>query len=247
VTDRTRNRPPADDADAKAREAAFEAWQPGSAPAAEPEEEIFVPPRAKMSFPPSFLLILAGACVLFALEPTADLRYELFGDAQAIDLGQPAAYVMDAAKDGAHARIKGYLSSIRGTFERWGNAYEVGNLKGIPVLVRRAKHPPAPADTVEVFEGEGRLIRLQESQSSFFERMIDPSSRYNTVRLQFESLGELPMGRQSWLFLEGELPRAHPWRIAQPFLLWGLAVVFSFLAWRSHQVRSAEAAQRRRI
>ena len=73
MTERTRDRNK-EDPEARAREAAFEAWQP-NAPAEETPEEIFRPPPRRMTFPPSFLLILAGACLLFALEPTVAIPH----------------------------------------------------------------------------------------------------------------------------------------------------------------------------
>ena len=49
--------------------------------------------------PPSFFVVLALGAAFLALEPTADLSYELFGPSGAVDLGEPAAYRLDAAAD----------------------------------------------------------------------------------------------------------------------------------------------------
>lgn len=245
MTERTRNRTP-EEAEAKARDEAFEAWNPGAPKPPEEPEETFKPPRQGIALPPSFLLILAGACALFALEPSADLGYELAGPGKAVDLGQPAAYKLDAARDGIRAHIKGYLGSMIYTKESFGDEHEVGVLQGTSVLVRRTRHPVAPADTVSIFEGEGRLVALDDTPSSMVQRMVDPSSRFVTLRLHYESFGELSKGAPAWLLLDGDIPRSQPWLIAKPLILWGLTLAFLFLAWRSQVARAAGAATRRR-
>ena len=204
--------------DAHARDAALEAWHEADpVPVSDPDFD-YRPPK-RTAFPPSFLLLLAGSLAFLALEPTGDLGYAMFGPARGIDLGRPGAYTLQVARNGARASIKGYPSDIRGSFSRWGDQYQVVPLIGVPVLVRRAAREPSPLESTEPFSAEGRLIRLEDSPSTFVDRLVDPTSRYSTVRLQFEALGEIPAGKPAWLLLDGELPRSDPRAIAVPLLL----------------------------
>jgi len=237
VTEESEKQATAPDEHAQTR-AAFESWQRG--PVEAEKEYVLPPPRS--AFPPSFLAILAAGCLVLAAEPTADLPYELCGPSQAIDLGRPGAYSLDKAADGTRARLQGYAGSLRGSFALFGTNYEVAPLIGIPVLVRRAPHPQPPPDSAETYQGEGRLVRLQDTPSSYFERLFDPAARYSTTRLQFQALGVPPFGRPAWLLVEGDLPRKDLWAIAEPILLWMAAAAFAGLAWRSHRTRARAAA-----
>ncbi len=267
MTEPTDKQPPAPETESRARDAAFDAWTRGagtdeerppglfqrlfpkdsSQPQPGAEDDVVFVPSPRAAFPPSFFLILAAGCAFLALEPTGDLAYELLGPSTAIELGRPGAYNLEAARDGSRAHIFGYAGSVRGTFAQWGSSYEVAPLVGIPVLVRRAPHPSVPADTVEPFDGEGRLLRLDSGPASWFERMARPSSRYATVRMQFEAYNQLPAGRTAWLLLTGDLPRASPWAIAEPILLWLAAVAFIFRARRAYVLRTLASHNRRRI
>ncbi len=238
----------AGDPEHRAREAAFQAWRGGASPApAEPEEELTLP-RPRAALPPSFLFIVAAGCALLAAEPTVGLGYTLFGATHAVDLGRPAAYRLDLARDDIRARIAGYASNVRGSFARWGEDYEVVPLIGTPVLVRRRPHPAASADSAEPFEGEGRLLRLDDEGSSFLERLLNPverpASQYANVRLEFVARGQLPFHDPAWLLLDGDLPRQNVWAIAKPLLLWAAAIACAIFGWRSQRARAAAARAR---
>jgi hypothetical protein len=239
--------PPGAAVEDAARDAALEAWHRRSAPPADDEDE-FVIPKRRFTFPPSFLAILAAGCAYIALDPTADLAYELLGPRQAVDLGRPAAYSMDKARDDQRVRISGYTTGVKVTFARWGDQFEVVPMVGVPVLVRRPPHAAPPPDTAELFEGEGRLILLEPAPASFLLRLFDPSLRhsvYRTVRLQFEALGEIPFGRPAWLLLVGDLPRTDLGAIATPLGLWVLSLAFAVFAWRSYVWRAAQPKRKR--
>ena len=235
------------DAEARARDAALEAWHGGGtvpAPAAEDDFD-FRPPR-RSAFPPSFLLIVAAGLAFLALEPTGDLGYTLFGPGRSVDLGRPGAYTLASARSGTRARIAGYPSTVKGTQALSGGGYDFEPLVGVPVLVRTPAHPPVVSESTEPLAAEGRLIRLETTPSTFFDRLFDPASRYTTVRLQFEALGELPPGKPAWLLLDGDLPRSDPWAIGVPLVGWAGSSLFLFLAWRSWRVREALVRSRRR-
>lgn len=194
------------------------------------DEAVAATLRRRPAFPPSFLLLLAFGLALLAWDPTVELGYTLLGPSQAIDLGSPGQYRLDEAQDEARARIAGFASARRGSYSRYGETYEVVALTGLPVLVRRAPTPAPPASSVEVYQGEGRLVRLDDAPASFFERLVRPSARFASVRQTFAAYGELPPGRTAWLLLEGELPRAHWGAVALPLVLWFAIVA---LVWRA--------------
>lgn len=196
-----------------------------------------VPPRRSI-FPPSFFALLALGMVIFAAEPTAELGYRLLGPGGqgAIDLGEPGEYRLGEATDGARARISGFAGNRRGTYSLGLSEYEVFALTGLPVLVRRPRGEAPPPNTVELYRGEGRLLRLEDAPAGWADRMVRPAARYTRMKDLFVSAGELPPGREAWLLLEGELPRSASLLWA-PALLWVAAVFFSLLAVRAHRRR----------
>jgi len=194
----------------------------------------YVAPRRRFVFPPSFLVLLAAGLAWIAWEPTADLPYELFGpgSSSTLDLGSPGNWHMDAAHDGARAKVQGFASNRRGRYGKWFSQWEIVPLTGLPVLVRRPPTPQPPEHAAEVYSGEGRLVRLDDSPSDWLERLVRPAARYTLVKNQFLAAGELPAGRTVWLLLEGDLPRADLSAIVDPLVLWaGVALCLRSL-WR---------------
>lgn len=194
----------------------------------------YVAPPRRSAFPPSIFVVLALGLATLALEPTSDLSYDLFGPGVAFDVGEPGHYRLDEVEDGARVKMAGLLGERFATYTRFGTAYEVRQLLGTAVLVRRApRRVPLGRDEVERYEGEGRLLKLDVAPSSFLERLVRPSARYTTLRLQFATYGELPVGRDAYLLLEGELPRAHLVAVLTPFALWALALAAAWAAFRA--------------
>ena len=186
--------------------------------------ELHALPRRPM-LPPSFFVVLALGAAFLALEPTADLSYELFGPSVAVDLGEPGAYRLDGVADEARVRVRGFLGARAATYERFGRTYEVRQLLGTGVLVRR---PPRTAklgkDVAEVAEVEGRLLRLDASRAGLVERLLRPVARYTPLVEAFSRTGELPAAREVRLLLDGDLPRASLAAMAMPLSVWALVV-----------------------
>lgn len=252
-------------AEDKEREAALAAWERGdlavgdAGPASErpvgvvdrllhrepwrgapADEDGYVAPPRRSAFPPSFLFVLAAALAALALEPSADLGYHLAGPSAPIDLGRPAAYDFAAAEDGALATIEGIASPKRGSYSQWGDEWEVFALVGAPVLVRREPGAKPPGENVaELVSLRGRLMKLEDAPSSFFERLFRPASRYTSLRLAFQARGELPLGRTIWLLLDDEVPRSNFSAILVPLLLWAGAGLVLFAAVRARLRRPA--------
>lgn len=244
--------------DAAAREAAFEEWSKRAEPPpkrgwlgwwrrerwqdqVEPDaladDDAYVAPVKRSAFPPSFLLLWAVGLAFLALEPTLDLSYSLFGPSQAIDLGEPGEFQIAKATPNAHARIRAFAYNERGTFSHAFSDYEVLALTSVPVIVRRSPQPRPPPNAAELYEGEGRLFRLDNVGNSLLERWVNPPARYASVRQQFQALGQLPMHGPCWLLLEGDVPRQRILPIVMPMLLWAGAIFFAFSAWRSYRLR----------
>ncbi len=251
------------------REAALAAWERGAthAPSREPEpqnpgdsliarlfhkeswrdptlqagDDGYVAPRKRAAYPPSFFAVLVFGLAILALEPTADLGYELLGPSAAYDLGHPGEYHFEGAQDGSLATIAGFASSRRGTYSQYSSQYEVFALVGLPVLVRRAPTPTPPKDSAELYQGRGRLIRLERGSASYFERLLRPSARYSTVRAQFESFGELPLGKPQWILLEDDVPRQNKSVVLWPLVLWAGVIFFAYHGWRSYRLRTVAA------
>jgi hypothetical protein len=176
--------------------------------------------------PPSFFVVLALGAAFLALEPTADLSYELFGPSEAVELGEPGGYRLDAAADGARVRLSGFLGARAATYERFGRTFEVRQLLGTGVLVRRApRSADLGKDVAEVAALEGRLLRLDASRAGLFERLLRPVARYTPLVEAFGRTGELPAGRAVFLLLDGDVPRSSPGAIALPILVWSLALL----------------------
>lgn len=201
------------------------------------DEDGYVAPPHRPVFPVSFLVVLAVCLGALAVEPTADLSWQLFGPSEAIDLGHPANYSLDSLADGQRVRIEGMASPRRGSYTRWGERWEVFALIGTPLLVRTTPgDAPEPNEAVSV-QVEGRLVKLDASSSSFLERLVRPASRYSALKLTFEALGELPPGRTVFLVLDGVVPRSSFLAIAWPFVLWGLCLFAAASAVRATRRR----------
>jgi hypothetical protein len=247
---------PADDT--AARDAAMAEWERPAKPAggrwrrlfkrepwreefdpADADEDGYVAPRRRAAFPPSFLLIWAVGLGVLAIEPTVNLGYQLFGPSQVIDLGQPGEYHLDAARDGARVSLSGFIYNDRGSFSQYLSDYEVVALTNLPVLVRRAPTRKPPPDVAELYQGEGRLLKLDDSDGSFFERLVRPAARYAGMRRQFVAFGQLPANGPCWLLLDGELPRTHWSPLVAAVLLWSASFLFAFQAWRSYRLRNS--------
>lgn len=197
------------------------------------DEDGYVAPPRRSAFPVSFLVVVSVCLGALALEPTADLSWQLFGPSEALDLGHPANYRLDSLVDGQRVRIDGIASPRRGTYTRWGDNWEVFALIGTPLLVRTTPGELPEKNVAERVTVEGRLVKLDASGSSFFERLVRPASRYSALKLTFEALGELPAGRPVFLVLDGVAPRSSFFAIALPFVLWGLCLLVAASAVRS--------------
>lgn len=197
------------------------------------DEDGYVAPPRRSVFPVSFLVVLAVCLGALAVEPTADLSWHLFGPSEALELGEPAHYRLDALGDGQRVRVEGIASPRRGTYTRWGETWEVFALIGTPLLVRTVPGDLPEKNVAERVTVEGRLVKLDASGSSFFERLVRPASRYSALKLTFEALGELPAGRPAFLVLDGVVPRSSFFNIAWPFVLWGLCLLVAVSAVRA--------------
>ena len=184
--------------------------------------ELTALPRRPL-LPPSFFVVLALGAAFLALEPTADLSYALFGPSASVDLGEPGAYRLEGVVDGTRVRVRGFLGARAASYERFGRLYEVRQLLGTGVLVRRAPRTTAfGKDVAEVATVEGRLLRLDAARAGLVERLVRPVARYTPLVDAFGRTGELPAGREVSLLLDGELPRASPTAIALPLAVWAL-------------------------
>lgn len=190
-----------------------------------PDEDGYVAPPRRTVFPASFLVVVAVCLGALAVEPTADLSWHLFGSSEAVDLGHPADYHFDALADGQRVKLEGMASPRRGTYTRWGEQWEVFALVGTPLLVRAVPGERPNGQVATQVKVDGRLIRLDASPAGFLERLVRPASRYTTLKLTFEALGELPAGRSVFLVLDGVVPRSSFFAIALPFVLWGLCLL----------------------
>jgi hypothetical protein len=205
-------------------------------------------PRRPM-LPPSFFAVLALGAVFLAIEPAADLTYALFGPSAAVDLGEPGRYSLESAVDG-RVRLRGFLGARAATYERFGRTYEVRQLLGTGVLVRRAPRGASLGrEVAEVAEVEGRLLRLDASRAGLFERLLRPVARYTPLVEAFGRTGELPAGREVFLLLDGDLPRSSWTAFAIPaaacaLALWSL-VQMRLAGIRRRQYGGALAAARR--
>jgi hypothetical protein len=185
------------------------------------------------AFPPQFLVVLAFALGVLALEPTTELGYHLWGPSAPVMLGEPGDYRMEQASDGAFAKMSGLVGGQRAYYAEGGVRYVVAPMLGTAVLVRRIDDGTRlPADVVERYEASGRLVRLDDEPSNVFVRMFRPAARYTRMRQKFDV--SLPAGRDAYLLLDGEAPRSQAGPILRPLLAWGL--VGLALAWA---VRSA--------
>jgi hypothetical protein len=194
-------------------------------------------PRRPM-LPPSFFAVLALGAVFLAIEPAVDLSYALFGPPSAVDLGEPGRYRLESAVDG-RVRLRGFLGARAATYERFGRTYEVRQLLGTGVLVRRAPRGAALGrDVAEVAEVEGRLLRLDAARAGLFERLLRPVARYTPLVEAFGRTGELPAGRDVFLLIDGELPRSSWTAFAIP------AAAFALAVWSFVQVRLAGIRRR---
>ncbi len=194
----------------------------------------------RSAFPPSLFVLLAAGLALLAWEPTAGLGYALFGPARPVDLGGTGAYRLSLARAGERARIAGALGPESAHYTRHGRTWEVRQLLGTAVLVRR---PPRVKKlgphVVESFRGEGRLVGLRVKPSTFVDRFFDPDSRFDVLAEKFEETGALPPGRPVFLLLDGDLPRSGAWPLAVPFALWLLCAASLWGAVRSARRRRA--------
>ncbi|MFM2153001.1 MAG: hypothetical protein RL199_1436 [Pseudomonadota bacterium] len=182
-------------------------------------------PRRPM-LPPSFFVVLALGAAFLAFEPTADLSYAMFGPSAAVDLGEPGTYRFDAAIDGGRVRLSGFLGARAATYDRAGRTFEVRQLLGTGVLVRRApRSAQLGRDVAEVAVLEGRLLRLDAARSGLVERLLRPVARYTPLVEAFGRTGELPAGREVYLLLDGDVPRSSPAAIALPLVLWALVLL----------------------
>jgi hypothetical protein len=112
-----------------------------------------------------------------------------------IDLGHLGAYHLEAARDGAYAKVQGIASPKRGTYSRFLAEHELFPLIASRILVDRAR----PADDSLrgfgfQFNGEGRLHRAEAG------------GRWEHVREQFVQAGELARQGDLWVLEEGASP-----------------------------------------
>lgn len=239
------------------RDAALEAWTQGKrvgpVPARPPtqrpggseqppDEFAHLSRKRRHALPTSFLLAIAVAAALWGVEPAAELAWRVSTSATPLELGEPANYRFERLQEDAFVRVEGIASPRRGSYTRSGEAYEVFALVGTPLLVRKEKStaPRAP-DVAELMVLEGRVLKLEPRASGFFERLVRPASRYNSLKLKFDALGELPPGRTAFLLLDGQVPRLGFLSLLFPLALWGLSLTLVGVALR----RALERRKRR--
>lgn len=123
-----------------------------------------------------------------------EARYWLSREAPA-DLGHLGGYRLEDARDGAFTRVEGIASPKRATYSRMFGEHELFPLIASRILIDRAGSPDESLRGYGFhYSGEGRLVRVGEG------------SKWEAVREQFVSQGELARGGDVWVLEDGVSP-----------------------------------------
>ncbi len=172
------------------------------------------------------------ALSLWSLAGTwGDVRYYL-SKTPPIDLGHLGGYHLDAAREGAFAKVSGVASPKRASYSRFFSEHELIPLIGSRILIDR---DGSPSDDLRGFAfqytGQGRLLRAEEG------------GKWGAVREQFSEAGELARQGDVWVLEDGLSPH-QGMRVPLEVGGWGalsLACLAALLARLRARMRGADS------